>query len=77
MSDNKGREIKFVYPISYDAAYCIYDIDDYGEFVYTTYTYGGKFTKKVKNTLYWDSNYEPYFIKYGQRIYANGFVRAN
>ena len=77
MSDNKGREIKFVYPISYDAAYCIYDTNEYGDFVYTTYTWCGKFTKMTKNKVYFRNNGTLYIKKYGKRVNLDDFIRID
>lgn len=65
MKDNKGREIIGVYPITWDAAYCIYNIDPYGDFVETGYTWCGKWARKTKNKLEYDRFGNVYFRKDG------------
>lgn len=71
MKDNKGREIMGVYAIGVDAGYCVYSIDDDGDSVWTTYTWCGKFAKRVKNKLYYSAEGRPYFKKYGNRVYLD------
>lgn len=75
MTDNKGREVKFVYAITYDAGYCIYTVDASGDFVYTTYTWSGKFTKMTRNKLYCRKNGSFYIKKYGKRLSLDDFIR--
>lgn len=77
MTDNRGREIEAVYAISYDAGYCIYTVDASGDFVYTTYTWCGKFTKMTRNKLYCRKNGSFYIKKYGKRVNLEDFIRIN
>lgn len=75
MKDNKGRTITAVYAITMDAAYCIYDVDPYGEFVETAYTWCGKWTRKAKNRLEYDNDGRAYFRKFKHILYLQDFMR--
>lgn len=74
MKDNKGRKIKAVYAIGLDAAYCIYNLDPYGEFVETAYTWCGKWTRKTKNKLEYDKDEYAYFRKFKHILYITDFM---
>ena len=74
MKHNKGRKIEAVYSISADAAYCIYNIDNYGDFVETAYTWCGKWTRKSKNKLEYDREGNAYFRKFKHILYLTDFM---
>lgn len=73
MTDNNGRKVKAVYPITWDSAYCLYDVDDSGDYVYTSYTYGGKFTKIGKNRIKYSDDGNPYIIKNKHLLWLRDF----
>lgn len=77
MKDNNGRKIIAIYPIAYDAAYCIYNISDDNESVYTTYTWCGKFAKRTRNKLLYDRYGNLYFRKDGKQFYLNDFMKID
>lgn len=77
MKDNKGRKIVGMYAIGFDAAYCIYNIDDSGDFVETSYTWCGKWTRKSKNKLEYDRYGNLYFRKFNHILYLNDFMKVD
>lgn len=77
MQDNKGRKIEAVYAITWDSAYCIYNLDPYGEFVETAYTWCGKWTRKSRNKLEYDREGKAYFRKFGHILYLDNFMKVD
>lgn len=77
MKDNRGRKIVAVYAIGVDAAYCIYNIDNYGEYVETSYTWCGKWTRKSKNKLEYDRYGNLYFRKFKHVLYLDDFMKID
>lgn len=73
MTDNKGRKVKLVYPITLDSAYCLYDIDDLNEYVYTSYTWCGKFSKIGKNKIKYSESGDAYIIKDKHLLWLKNF----
>lgn len=73
MTDNKGRKVKAVYPITWDSAYCLYDFDESGEFVYTSYTWCGKFTKIGKNRIEYSKDGNAFIRKNGHILWLKDF----
>ena len=77
MTDKKGRSIEAVYAITWDSAYCIYTVDASGDFVYTTFTWCGKFAPMRRNKLYCRADGSFYIKKYGHRLNLTDFIRTN
>lgn len=73
MTDNRGRKVNFVYPITWDAAYYIYDTDKSGEFVYTSYTWCGNWSKIGKNRIHYSESGDAYIIKNKHLLWLRDF----
>ena len=70
---------KFYHPLTATVSCVILDIE-YGinDKVIASWMIDGKLERVTKNTIHYGGNYAggDYFIKYGQRMYLNSFIRV-